>query len=278
MNTLTAPTERLLDLLAHTEEPYGVFYTDEKPVNGYGPKEGELLTREREAAGEIDWEKAFGNFSCVIGNLWKARKKKTAAWLSHQACGCMGGGYYSGMYRPYLETNVAYVSHGIPGTHMEGEHYITPEGMRRFMDEVDPPAPPAAYCVMKPLSHFSDAEPPLVVIFFARPEVLVGLHVLTTYASGDPHAVVSPFGACCTQIIRWPQVYAARGEEKAVLGGFDPSARKFLKTDEMTFAVPRSLYEKMLGVMEKSALTRHTWRNDRTKVLRSRRAWGEETE
>ena len=60
-----------------------------------------------------------------------------------------------------------------------------------------------------------------------------------------------------------------------MLGGFDPSARKFMKPDELTFAVPLSLYRKMLAVMETSALTRHTWAGVRKKVEKSRRAWGE---
>lgn len=273
LEDLNARTRTLLEYLAHDEEPLGVHYTDTKPEKGFGPKKGELLSREREAANEIDWQRAFADFSCVLGNIWKARRKGTAAWLSHEEVGCMGGGFYTGMYQPFLELNVAYVSHGIPGTPMEGEHYITPEGMRRFMEDATPPKAPAKYCVIKPLSHFAKDEKPRLIVFFARPEVLVGLNTLTSYATGDPYAVISPFGACCTQIIGWPLVYAAKGEEKAVLGGFDPSARKFMKTDEMTFSVPLSLYRKMLDKMDVSALPRHTWQNDRKKVLRSRRAW-----
>ncbi|MDL2290952.1 DUF169 domain-containing protein [Desulfovibrio sp. OttesenSCG-928-F20] len=276
LSQLKTQSARLLELLGHNEEPFGVFYSDQKPEDGYGPKVSDLLSREREDAGLINWQKVFSDFSCVLGNVWLARKKKKAAWLSHEACGCMGGGFYTGMYQPYLHLNVAYVSHGIAGTHMEGEHYITPEGMTRFMEDSTPPKAPATYCIIKPLSLFSGDEKPLVIIFFARPEVLTGLHCLTTYATGDPYAVVSPFGACCTHIIGWPQVYEAKGEAKAVLGGFDPSARKFLKTDELTFALPLSLYMRLLEKMEISALTRHTWQNDRKKVLKSQKAWGEE--
>lgn len=276
MQAIKAKTERLLELLGHEESPFGVYYSDMKP-DGYGPKPGELFTREREEAGEINWGEAFGNFSCIMGNVWLARKKKKAAWLSHEECGCMGGGFYAGMYRPYLEMNVHYVSTGIPGTPVEGEHYLpSPESMRAFMDESIPPAAPAKYCVLKPLEQFSDAEPPLVVTFFARPEVITGLHGLAGYATGNHNAVVSPFGAGCTSTIAWPLAYQQRGVECAVLGGFDLSARKFMKTDELSFATPLSLYRKMLDAMETSALVRHTWEGDRKKVLKSRRAWGDD--
>ncbi len=268
-------TRRLLELLAHDEEPMGVFYTHEKPQGGYGPKKGELLTREREAAGLIDWQRAFADFSCIIGNIWLARKKGATAWLSHEECGCMGGGFYAGFYQPCLEANIHYVSHGIEGTSMEGERYLTPEGMREFMEDATPPEAPARYCAIKRLSAFTPAETPEVVAFFVRPEVVVGLHVLTSYATGSHLSVVSPFGACCTAILGWPRVFAARGEAKAVLGGFDPSARRFLKTDEMTFALPLPLYERLLDAMEHSALPRPAWENNRKKVLRSRKTWGE---
>lgn len=273
MLSIIEKTERLMELLGHDEAPFGVYYNDTKP-EGFGPKPGELFTREREEAGQIDWQSAMKTFSCIFGNLWLARKKKTAAWISHKECGCMGGGFYTGMYRPYLHFNVLYVSTGIPEANIEGEHFLpSPESMREFMDEVIPPEAPGKYCIFKPLEQFTEAEPPLTVIFFARPEVLSGLYTLTMYATGDINAVMTPFAPGCGGIFSWPIAYQQKGMEKAVLGGFDLSARKFMKTDELTFAIPLSLYQKMLDVMEKSALTRHTWQNTRKKAIKSINTW-----
>ncbi len=269
-----AKTERLLDLLGHDEGPLGVAYTAEKP-EGFGPKPGEIFTRERESAGAVDWQAAFADFSCMIGNIWLARKKRTAAWLSLEEAGCMGGVFYSGLCGPYLEMNVLYVSTGIPGT-LEGEHYLpSPESMRAFMEDSTPPPAQGAYCVIKPLEQFDEANPPLVVTFFARPEIISGLFSLACYATGDHNTVISPFGAGCTNIIAWPLICRQRGLERAVLGGFDISARKYMKTDELSFAMPLSLYNKMLGAMETSALTRRSWQSIRKKAAKSRRTWGE---
>ncbi|MCL2123172.1 MAG: DUF169 domain-containing protein [Desulfovibrionaceae bacterium] len=279
MSTVTAKTTRLLELLGHEEAPFGVHYSDTKPEGGFGPKPGEIFTREREIAGQINWEHAFSNFSCIMGNIWLARKKRKAAWISHEECGCMGGGFYSGVYSPYLEMNVLYVSTGVPGTPVEGEHYLpTPESMRAFMKDTAPPAAAGRYCIIKPLEQFAPDESPLVIAFFARPEALNGLYSLACYAAGSHLAVVSPFGAGCGSIIAWPLVYQQRGEERAVLGGFDLSARKFLKTDELIFSAPLPLYRKMLDAMESSALTRHTWEGVRKKARKSMRAWGEGVE
>lgn len=277
MEKLLRQTNVLLDLLGHSEEPMGVFYTNTKPVEGYGPKEGEIFTREREEAGEIDWRNMAETFSCMISNIWLARKKKKPAWLSHEHCGCMGGGFYSGMYTPYLEFNIFYVSTGVPGTPVDGEHYLpSAQSMRAFMDEVNPRPAPGKYGVIKHLSLFENDERPEIVVFFARPEVLTGLHSLVSYTTGDYNAIQSPFGAACTNIITWPLTYMAKKEEKAVLGGFDPSARKFFKTDELTFAVPLPLYRKMLDAMESSALARDIWKNGPLKkVRRSAQTWDE---
>jgi hypothetical protein len=175
--------------------------------------------------------------------------------------------------------NVHFVSTGIPGTSFEGEHYMpSPESMHVFMKDCAPPPATGKYCILKPLDQFDGKEKPLVAGFFARPEVLTGLFNLTTYAVGDHNAVVSPFGAACTSFIGWPLAYERRGLERAVLGGFDVSARKFMKPDELTFAVPFRLYEKMLACMEASSLTRHTWEGNRKKVSKSKRAWGGEEE
>ena len=278
MEHILKRTRRLMEYLGHDEMPFGVLYSNEKP-EGFGPKPGEIYSREREVADEIDWRNAFANFSCVIGNIWLARKKRKAAWISHEECGCMGGGFYSGIYSPYLEMNVLFVSTGVPGTPIEGEHYLpSPESMRVFMEDTAPPEGTGKYCVFKPLDIFANGELPLVVTFFARPEALTGLTGLACYAAASHEAVVSPFSAGCGSIVAWPLVYQQRGQEKAVLGGFDISARKFLKTDELIFSVPLPLYRKMLDVMGDSALTRETWQGVRKKVLKSRRVWGENGE
>lgn len=269
MSNMNEKTDRLLELLGHDETPFGICYDDVKP-EGFGPKAGEMFTREREEAGQVDWQNARVTFSCIFGNIWLARKKKKAAWLSHEECGCMGGGFYTGMYRPYLNFNAQYIATGVPQMNVEGEHLLPSlESAREFMENVIPPAAPGKYCIFKPLEQFSEEKPPQVVVFFAKPEVLSGLFSLAIYATEDISAVMTPFASGCGGIFSWPIAYQQKGLEKAVLGGFDISARKFMKTDELTFAVPLSLYQKMLGVMEKSALTRHTWQRIRKKVAKS---------
>jgi uncharacterized protein (DUF169 family) len=148
--------------------------------------------------------------------------------------------------------------------------------MRTFLERVNPRKAPGKYCIFKPLSQFTDDEEPEFVIFFARPEVICGLFVQTTFTTGEVDCVASPFGAGCTNILSWPLYYKEQGLEKAVLGGLDPSARKYMKPDELTFTVPLSLYRKMLDALPESMFNGgKDWMNVRKKVERSAKAWGE---
>lgn len=93
----------------------------------------------------------------------------------------------------------------------------------------------------------------------------------------DMDCVVSPFGAGCTNMLAWPLYYQQQGLGKAVLGGFDPSARKCMKPGELTFAVPLGLYRKMLAALPESMFNMDgEWKNIRKKIARSAKAWGEE--
>lgn len=257
------------------EEPLGLFYTDERPAGGFSPKPMELPTREKEKQNAIDWEAIFSQFSCAIGHVWRARKKKTSAYFSAEQFGCPGGAFWLGFNKPQAETIINYVSTGIPGW-TEGEHYCdSPETLRQIFETVDPRPAPATYCVIQPLSLFQVGETPELVIFFLRPESLAGLHQLAAYVTSDPEVVTSPWSAGCGSLAVWPLHYLAKGENKAVLGGWDPSARKFYKTDELSFTVPYLMFTDMLVRYKDSFLKNKVWTTVQKKIDRSKKAWGE---
>ena len=267
----------LMKVLGLDEEPMGMFYTDEDPGEAFSPRLQQLPSVEMENKGEVDWHSIFGNFSCVIGHIWRARKKKAMAVFARDRFGCMGGAFYLGFLKPQLDFIAHYISSGIPGA-VEGEHYFeSAQVSHRFFQTIDPRPAPAQFCVFKPLGQFKEAETPELVIFFARPEILSGLHQLVTFVTNDFEAVQSPFGAGCSNMVTWPLHYLAKGQFKAVLGGWDPSARKFFKTDEITLTVPYDMYLHMAARWSESFLTTGTWKTVQKKIARSQKAWGEAT-
>jgi uncharacterized protein (DUF169 family) len=265
-----------LEALGNTEEPMAMFYTDEEPSEGVSPKPGQLPTLEQEARNEVDFSAIWKDFSCVIGKIWIARNKKATAYFDRERFGCLGGAFFLGYLKPQLDLIVHYVSTGIPGV-LQGERYFSsPEVARSFYERVDPRPAPKRFCVFKPMGRCSEHEQPEVVVFFARPEVVSGLHQLAVFVTNDLEAVVSPMGAGCTNLVTWPVKYLEQGKLKAVLGGWDPSERRYLKPDELTFAVPFPLYELMVQRWQDSFLTAEAWQAVKKRVARSRKAWGEE--
>jgi uncharacterized protein (DUF169 family) len=264
-----------LAVLGLDEEPMGIFYTDEKPQQGFSPEPIDLPTREKEMRNEIDWQAVFGKFSCAIGHIWRARKKKTAAYFSAEQFGCPGASFWLGFNKPQTETIINYVSTGIPNW-TQGERYCeSPDALRQIFEFVDPRPAPHRYCVVKPLSLFSAHEEPELVAFFSRPESLCGLHQLAAFVTNDPEVVISPWSAGCGSLAVWPLHYLAAGGNKAVIGGWDPSARKFFKTDELSFTVPWRMFREMAQRHGESFLSTKNWATVRKKITRSKKAWGE---
>jgi hypothetical protein len=66
-----------------------------------------------------------------------------------------------------------------------------------------------------------------------------------------------------------------RGKNKAVIGGWDPSARKFFKTDALSFTVPFNMFMGMVNRYPESFLKMKTWAMVRKKIERRKKTWGE---
>ena len=208
-----------LEALGNIEEPMGMFYSENEPQDGVAPKAGLLPTAEQEAKNQVDFNAVWKDFSCVIGKVWIARNKRTAAYFDSEHFGCLGGAFFLGYLKPQLNAIVHYVSTGVPNV-LQGERYFSsPDAARTFYETMDPRPAPRRFCIFKPLSMFTGSEQPEVVIFFARPEAISGLHQLAVFVTRDLEVVMSPMGAGCANIVTWPLKYMEQGRLKAVLGG-----------------------------------------------------------
>ena len=265
----------LLEILGISEEPLGMYYTTKKPEEGLSPKPRDLSPLEAGDKGKIDWGLMFEGFSCVLGLIWRARMKNTSAYFSKENFGCFGGAFYLGFLKRPFDFVAHFVSTGIPNR-FEGERYLeSPEVTRMFFKTIDPLPAPAPFCVFKPISQFTEFEKPELVIFFARPESICGLHQLATFVTNDFEAVLSPFGPGCAGVLTWPLRFLSQGKLKAVLGGWDPTERRYLRGDELSFTVAWGMYTLMLSRWRESFLITKTWGSVRKKIERSKKAWGE---
>ena len=267
---------QFVEALGLSEEPYGIFYTDVEPTEGFSPAAGPPVSAELERQGKLDVQGLFKNFSCILGKLWLARRKNTAAYFDAERFGCPGGAFYLGFYQPHLNIMPCHISTGIPGAPIPGERYVSsPEAATRYFTHLNPRPAPARFCVFKPLSQFSASEKPELVTFFARGEVLVGLCNLVAFVTDDWENIAVPFGSGCSFVVTWPLHYLTQGKARAVLGCGDPSDRPHMRPDEMPFTVPYAIYEAFLARWRDSFLLTETWNMVKKKIVRSKEVWGE---
>ncbi|HVO66016.1 MAG TPA: DUF169 domain-containing protein [Syntrophales bacterium] len=227
--------------------PIGFYYSDTKDQNTMpNPPEGHR---------------------CIICDLAKVRSGKTLCF-DVNTIGCGGGKRYLGFEEMQMPNFEYFLSYGIPGK-LEGERYKkTPELVREHMKHQTPFKAPAGYIIFKRWDSMEEGDEPLVIIFFATPDVLSGLFTLASFDEPQPHGVIAPFCAGCGSIVDYPYKELQSGLSRAVLGMFDVSARPFVPAGMLTFAIPWPKFVRMADNMEESFLITRSWEKVRKRIRR----------
>ena len=205
---------------------------------------------------------------CIIGDLAKVRKGETRCFNSDNI-GCIGGKRYCGFESALMPDFEYFLSCGIPGK-LEGERYKkSPEIVNELMKIQQPSQAPGDYLVFKRWDCLEAEDNPLVVIFFAPPDVLSGLFTLANFAEAQPYGVIAPFCAGCASIVDYPLRELKSSENRAVLGMFDVSARPFVPSPTLTIAVPWPKFVCMVDNMQESFLITRSWNKVRSRIKKS---------
>ncbi len=201
-------------------------------------------------------EKPTG-WKCLIGAL-AAVRKGSSLHFNAGTLGCGGALRYLG-YTTKMRPDFEYfLSCG--NEKMEGERYKRTPGIVLEMMKNQQQLPVnGKNIVFKRWDKLTEDDQPEAVIIFARPDVISGLFTLANFDQVDNEQVIAPFGAGCSSIVHYPYLESLSDKPKAVIGTFDPSARPYVRADEISFAVPFSKFEKMIGYMEESFLITETW-------------------
>jgi uncharacterized protein (DUF169 family) len=195
--------------------------------------------------------------SCLICELKKIRNGESL-YFDKETVTCSGGKRYLGFtdkLRPGFEY---FLSCG--NEEIEGERYKkTPEIVLETLKKHKTNNIPGKNIVFKRWDKLTEADNPIVVIFFAKPDVLSGLFTLANFDQVEPNGVITPFGAGCGTIVHYPYLETESENPRAVIGMFDLSARPCVPNDVLTFSVPMVKFEKMISYMEESFLITDTW-------------------
>jgi hypothetical protein len=204
--------------------------------------------------------------NCIICDLAKARAG-TPLCFSLQNVRCGGGKHFLG-WVPELRHNFEFfLSCGIPGE-MEGERYKkSPALVQEQLKHQPSFNAPGKYIVFKRWDKLDAADEPLVVVFFAPPDVLSGLFTLANYAEAEINSVIAPMGSGCALIVYYPFRELTNPLPHAVLGMFDVSARPCVPAGWLTFAVPWTKFVHMVEDMKESFLITKSWDKVRRRIV-----------
>ena len=195
---------------------------------------------------------------CLIQELVRVREGESLSFEGRTVI-CPGGRYYLGFVQHLRPDFRYFLSCGIPGK-VEGERYkASPELVDERLQNEPPTVAPAKKIVFKRWDKLAEADEPLIVIFFARPDVLSGLAVLANYDEHGSNAVIMPFGSGCSSTIKLPLNELNSDHPHAILGMFDVSARPWVPQDELTLSIPFPKFVDMVANMDESFLITESW-------------------
>lgn len=191
-----------------------------------------------------------GGWPCMFEEITKVSLGRTLC-LSKQYPGCAGAACYLGYEKP-LEHAGRFLA--------EKENYKkNPDLGDAFFDSIEAPPPRTDYLVLDTISDMADDIDIEVVVLWVDAQSLAALVTLANYDKPSNDNVLLPFASGCQSIWTIPFREKFKSSPKAVAGMMEPSTRRFLPAEVLSFAVWSNRFIEMSGHITGSFLENESW-------------------
>lgn len=197
---------------------------------------------------------------CIVGHIFKAAKKGGAS-IIEEGCGCPGGQFWSGFRKKVPDGWAHFLTHGkedILGG--RAEHFK--KDIKVAVKTIKDPGPVKEtrsfkYIVYQPLKEIPESQKIEFIVFFVRPNNMAKLITLLNYERHVPYSVKAAAGSGCMSILNHPLKMKEAPEVEAIMGIWDPFARKTIPNSVLSLSLRRWIVEEMASNMPESFLA-HT--------------------
>jgi len=201
-------------------------------------------------------------YTCFFSQLVPVWRGKPRAF-NQDNFGCEGAGDILGFGEAYTKEDIDEMVEFLVNV----ERFKKSEEHVKGMLEANPTmSARGKYLVFKRWDLLKEHDNPQVVLFFATPDAISGLHTLANFDTMDPHGVIAPFGSGCDSVIGFAMKELASDEPKAVLGLFDPPTRVYVKPHLLSFSIPWPKFEAMLENMDNCFLDTSIWKGTQKRM------------
>ena len=125
------------------------------------------------------------------------------------------------------------------------------------------------YLNISPVDRLENFNNVVGIFFLATPDMLSGLAAWTFYDNNSDDAITAKFGSGCSSVFSEATLENSKNGKRTFIGLFDPSVRRYVNENILSFTIPMSRFKEMYYTIKASCLSNTpAWARVRERICR----------